>query len=262
MTLFFHELRRDRLKLIIWSSAIASMLMISILIYPQMTSQIGEIGDMFSEMGSFSAAFNMDRVNFGEFRGYFAVECGNVLGLGGAFFAALLGIMALSKEEREHTAEFLLTHPVSRRYVVSQKLCAVLSEILLLNLAVVIAAFASSLAIGEKADGTLFMTVFLGYFLMQIEIACLMFGVSAFLRGNGLGIALGSAFVLYFMNILANLTEDAAALRYITPFSYADGTSIVSSGAIEIEYLIPGIIFTAAGIAAAFLRYCRKDIRA
>ncbi len=262
MTLFFHELRRDRLKLIIWSGAIASMLMISILIYPQMTSQIGEIGDMFSEMGSFSAAFNMDRVNFGEFRGYFAVECGNVLGLGGAFFAALLGIMALSKEEREHTAEFLLTHPVSRRYVVSQKLCAVLSEILLLNLAVVIAAFASSLAIGEKADGTLFMTVFLGYFLMQIEIACLMFGVSAFLRGNGLGIALGSAFVLYFMNILANLTEDAAALRYITPFSYADGTSIVSSGAIEIEYLIPGIIFTAAGIAAAFLRYCRKDIRA
>ena len=82
MTLFFHELKRDRVRLIVWTAAIAFMLMISIIIYPQMTSQMDEMGQMFSEMGGFSEAFNMDKVNFGEFRGYFAVECGNVLGLG------------------------------------------------------------------------------------------------------------------------------------------------------------------------------------
>lgn len=262
MTLFFHELRRDRIKLLVWSGAIASMLLISIVIYPQMTSQMSEVGDIFSEMGGFSEAFNMDKVNFSEFRGYFAVECGNVLGLGGAFFAALLGIAALAKEERERTAEFLLTHPVSRRYVVAQKLAAVIGEILILNLTVVASAVISTLVIGETIDAKLFCNIFLGYLMMQIEIACVMFGLSAFLRGNGLGIALGAAFVLYFMNILANLTDDAKFLRYITPFSYADGTSIVASGGIEIRYLIPGIIFTIAGIAAAFLFYERKDIHA
>ena len=262
MTLFLHELKRDRTKLIVWSGAIALMLLISIVIYPQMTSQMSEIGDMFSEMGGFSEAFNMDKINFGEFRGYFAVECGNVLGLGGAFFAALLGIAALAKEERERTAEFLLTHPVSRRRVVSEKLAAVLAEIVILNLAVVIAALAATLAIGEKIDAKLFFLIFLGYFLMQIEIACVMFGLSAFLRGNGFGIALGAAFVLYFLNILANLTDKAEALRYITPFSYADGTAIVASGGIELKYLIPGIFFMIAGAAAAFVQYCRKDIRA
>ena len=64
------------------------------------------------------------------------------------------------------------------------------------------------------------------------------------------------------MSILANLTDDAEFLRYITPFSYADSTSIVKNGAIEIKYLIPGIVFTIAGIVAAFVRYNRKDIRA
>ena len=237
MTLFFHELKRDRIKLIVWTAAIAFMLCLSILIYPQMTSQMSEMGDMFAEMGGFSQAFNMDKINFGEFSGYFAVECGNVLGLGGAFFAALLGISALAKEERERTAEFLLTHPVSSSYVVSRKLAAVIAEVLILNIAVALAAFLASLAIGEKIGTKLFFSVFLGYLLMQTEIACVMFGLSAFIKGNGLGIGLGAAFVLYFMNILANLTDEAEFLRYITPFSYADGTAIVANGGIEAKYL-------------------------
>ncbi|MBR6920794.1 MAG: ABC transporter permease subunit [Clostridia bacterium] len=262
MTLFLHELKRDKIKLIVWTAAITAMLVISIAIYPQMTSQMDEMGDMFSQMGGFSEAFGMDKVNFGQYSGYFAVECGNVLGLGGAFFAALLGIAALAKEERERTAEFLLTHPVSRSYVVAQKLFALLAEVLILNLTVAAAGVLASFAIGQSIDGKQTFLVFLGYTLMQVEVACIMFGISAFLRGNGIGIGLGAAFVLYFMNILANLSDDLEFLRYITPFSYADGTSIVSSNKLEIKYLIPGIVFTAAGIVAAFVKYNKKDIRA
>ena len=133
---------------------------------------------------------------------------------------------------------------------------------LILNFVVILAAAAASLAIGQKIDAKLFVNIFCGYMMLQAEIACVMFGLSAFLRGGGIGIGLGAAFVLYFMNILANLTDDAEFLRYITPFSYADGTAIVASGKIEIKYLIPGIFFTAAGIIAAFIKYKRKDIRA
>lgn len=262
MTLFLHELKRDKIKLIVWTAAIAAMLVISIAIYPQMTTQMDEMGDMFSQMGGFSEAFGMDKVNFGQYSGYFAVECGNVLGLGGAFFAALSGIAALAKEERERTAEFLLTHPVSRSCVVSQKLFAVIAEVLILNLAVAAAGVLASLAIGQSIDGKQTLLVFLGYTIMQLQIVCIMFGISAFLRGNGIGIGLGAAFVLYFMNILANLSDDLEFLRYITPFSYADGTSIVSSNKLEIKYLIPGVVFAAAGIVAAFVKYNKKDIRA
>ena len=177
-------------------------------------------------------------------------------------FAALIGITALSKEERDRTAEFLLTHPVSRSHVTAQKLLAVMAQVVILNAAVVLVAVLATLAIGESIDGKLFFNVFLGYLLMQLEIACVTFGLSAFIRGGGIGIGLGLAFVLYFMNILANLTDSAEFLRYITPFSYADGTAIVSSGAIEVKYLIPGIAYALIGVAAAFIKYERKDIRA
>ena len=134
MTVFLHELRMNRIALIIWSGAIAFMLGVCVLIYPEMSAQMGDLGAMFSEMGAFSDAFGMDQLNFGEFLGYFAIECGNVLGLGGALFAATLGSSALAKEEREHTAEFLLTHPVSRTQVLTEKLFAVLTQVLILNL--------------------------------------------------------------------------------------------------------------------------------
>ena len=120
MTLFYHELKQGRLALLIWSGIVAGMLAVCILIYPEMARQMEEVSGMFAEMGSFSAAFGMDRINFGEFIGFFGVECGNILGLGGGFFAAFVGSTALAKEEKEHTAEFLLTHPISRQSVVLQ----------------------------------------------------------------------------------------------------------------------------------------------
>ena len=186
MTILKAELRRGAKALILWTVVIGFLLGICILIYPEMESQMNEISGMFSEMGSFSAAFGMDRVNFGEFMGFFAVECGNVLGLGGALFGALLGIGALAGEEKEGTAEFLLTHPVSRRSVLLQKLGAVLLQILILNGAVLGISLVSALLVGEAPEGKTFVLLFLAYLILQMEIASICFGISAFLsRGSG-----------------------------------------------------------------------------
>lgn len=260
MTVFFHELKRGRISLLIWSAAIAFMLAICVIIYPEMKSQMGDISAMFADMGSFSEAFGMDKINFGSFTGFFGVECGNVLGLGGAFFAAIIGISALSKEEKEHTAEFLLTHPVSRTAVISQKLFAVFAQITILNIAVAAITAVSIVAIGEDADVKTVFLLFLSYFILQIEIAAITFGISAFIKGNGLGIGLGIAVVFYFLNIIANLTENTEFLKYLTPFGYTEGSDIISSGKIEIKYLSVGLLFTALGITAAFIKYRKKDI--
>lgn len=260
MTIFKHELKQGRISLILWTAIIAFMLGICVLIYPEMAGQMDELSGMFADMGSFSAAFGMDQVNFGEFTGFFGVECGNVLGLGGAFFAALLGISALAREEKEQTAEFLLTHPVSRRRVVGEKLLGVLAQLVILNAAVILVTILTTLAIGESPELKTMVLLFLSYFLLQLEIAAICFGFSAFIRRGGLGIGLGLAALCYFLNILANLTEDAAFLKYITPFGYAEGTDIISAGSLELKYLAVGLLLTLLGVAAAFWQYTRKDI--
>lgn len=259
-TVFGHELRQGRITLLIWTAAIAFMLGICVLIYPEMSSQMGDVGGMFADMGSFSAAFGMDRINFGEFIGFFGIECGNVLGLGGAFFAALLGISALAKEEKEHTAEFLLTHPVSRREIIAGKLCAVIAQIFILNVVVIGVTALSVLTIGEKAPVKTFVMLFAAYFVMQLETAAVTFGISAFLSRGGMGIGIGLAAFFYFMNIVANLVQETKFLKYITPFGYAEGADIISDHAVNGGYLAAGMAFAAAGIFTAFWKYGRKDI--
>lgn len=260
MTVFKHELRQGRNALLIWTAAISFMLGICIVIYPEMGSQMNEMSAMFADMGSFSQAFGMDRINFGEFIGFFGVECGNVLGLGGAFFAALLGISSLAKEEREHTAEFLLTHPISRTEILFEKLCAVIVQIVILNGAAIAVTALSILAINETIPVKTLALLFLAYFLMQLEVAGITFGISAFLRHGGLGIGLGLAAVFYFLNIIANMTKGTKFLKYITPFGYTEGADIIADGCINMGYLAAGIAFTAAGVILAFRKYRKKDI--
>ncbi len=260
MTLMKHELKQGQTTLLIWTSVIAFMLAACILIYPEMKTQMGDVGSMFAEMGSFSAAFGMDRLNFGEFMGFFGVECGNVLGLGGAFFSALLGISVLAKEEKEQTAEFLLTHPISRRKTVAQKLFSVLLQIIILNIIVIAVTFISIRIIGEEPEIRPLLLLFLAYFILQAETAAICFGISAFISQSGLGIGLGIAALFYFLNIVANLTEDAKFLKYITPFGYTEGADIIADKCLKTEYLSVGLIFTALGIGIGFYRYCTKDI--
>lgn len=260
MTLIKHELRQGKVTLMIWTAVIAFMLALCVLIYPEMETQMGDVSTMFAEMGSFSAAFGMDRLNFGEFMGFFGVECGNILGLGGAFFSALLGISILSKEEREQTAEFLLTHPVSRRKVVMRKYISIMIQVLSLNIVVIAVTLLSMQIIGESLDNRPLFLLFLAYYVLQVEVASVCFGISAFLSHGGMGVGLGMAALLYFLNIIANLTEDAKFLKYITPFGYTEGADIIADECLNMEYLSVGLVFTVIGISAGFYRYCKKDI--
>ena len=176
MTLFWHELKRGKVMLAAFTGAIAFMLGICVIIYPEMAGEMAQVSDMFSQMGAFSEAFGMDQLNFGEFMGYFGVECGNTLGLGGALFAALLGIAMLAKEEKDKTAEFLLSHPISRTQIVTQKLLAVLAELLILNIGVTAITLLAVAAVGVEAKIGTMLLLFLANLLLQIEIAAITFG--------------------------------------------------------------------------------------
>ena len=260
MTVFLHELKRNRLALSIWTLAITFMLAVSIFIYPEMAGEMEGLGDLFANMGSFSDAFGMDQLNFGEFMGYFGIECGNTLGIGGALFASILGIAALAKEEKDGTAEFLLTHPLSRTRVFFEKALAMLAEILFLNLTVLAASALCATVIGAEVKWPAFFLLLLSHLLLQIELGLITLGLSAFLRGNGLGLGMGLSLLLYFLNILSNLTKEVKFLKYFTPFSYVDSAHIVNNCTLEWKYLLPGLLLAALVLAIGWKKYTVKDI--
>ena len=261
MTLVQHELKQSRISLIVWTLSIASLLAVCVFLYPSIKNEMDAVSEMFSSMGSFTAAFGMDKVSFGTLTGFYVVECGNIVGLGGAFFAALCGISVLAKEEKEHTAEFLMTHPVSRWRVVTDKLIAVIFQLVILNVAVYLTAVVSIALIGEDIPWKELNLLHLAYFFLQVETATVCFGISAFLRRSGMGIGLGIAMLFYLLNLVANTTEEADFLKYITPFGYAEGADIVNSLSVNGEMLAVGVAFTVAGIVISYVKYCKKDLR-
>ena len=260
MTMIRHELKQNRISMTVWTAAIGLLFAVCIFIFPEMKEEMDGVSDMFASMGSFTQAFGMDKVSFGTLTGFYAVECGNILGLGGAFFAALCAVSVLAKEEKEHTAEFLLTHPVSRVRIVTEKLIAVKLQVFLLNVVVYILSIASIAVIGEEIPWEEITLLHLAYLILQMEIAAICFGISAFLRHGSMGIGLGVAAVMYFLNLIANISDSAEFLRYITPFAYAEGADIVANVSRDVDLILLGLAYGAAGIAAAYVKYCGKDI--
>lgn len=260
MTVYIKELKQATKSLCIWTASIAFMTLVCILMFPEMKNEMDSVSSIFANMGGFTAAFGMDKLSFGELMGFYGIECGNILGIGGGFFAALVGISALSKEEKERTAEFLFTHPVSRFSVITQKLLSVLTQVLLLNIVVVAVGFISASAIGEELKLKEFLLLHLAYTIMQLEISCICFGISAFIKRGSIGIGLGISLAFYFMNIVCNISEQAEFLRYVTPYAYAEASNIISDSRLETELVIIGAIMAIIGAAIAYIRYMKKDI--
>ena len=260
MTIYIKELKQSFKSLCIWTVSIAFMMLVCVLLFPEMKGEMDSVSSIFANMGGFTAAFGMDKLSFGQLMGFYGIECGNVLGIGGGFFAALAGISVLANEEKERTAEFLLTHPISRISIIAQKLLSVLTQIVVLNIVVVAVSLISAAVINESFEMKEFMLLHVAYLIMQLEISCICFGISAFIKRGSIGIGLGLALAFYFMNLVCNMTEQAEVLRYITPYAYAEASNIISEGKLDTVLIVTGIIIAVIGAAVGFVKYTKKDI--
>lgn len=260
MTVLVHELKQNAKMIAIWALAIGGMIVLCMALFPEMEKQSEDLNAAFASMGVFTEAFGMDKISIADPMGFFGLEGGNILGIGGAFFAAYLGIRMLSKEETEHTAEFLLTHPLNRFSVVAQKLAAVVVGILVLNAVCVLCSIGSFAMIDATLEWEAFWLFFVGQTIMQLEIAFLCFAVSAVLGRGSVGVGLGFAAMLYFLNIVANLSDAADSLRYITPFAYADPANIIADVSLDGTLIAFGVAYSIIALIVAFVVYTKKDI--
>lgn len=260
MTFVIHELKMNLKTLLIWTLAVAGMIFCFLLVFPVMEDSVNEISEAYSQMGDFSVAFGMDKINMGTPMGFFGVEIGAVLALGGSMFAAITGIGMLAKEEGGHTTEFLFVTPNKRNYFITAKLVAGIIIIAIFTVTCMLFGIGGFFAIGEKPVWNQYFLYFFAQFLMYLEIAGICFGISAFLKKSNIGLGIGIAMILYFVNLFANISEEVEKLHYITPFSYSDAANIFTEEKIQVEYLIPGIVIMIVAVVAGYIKYNRKDL--
>ena len=261
MTIFKKELRTCLVSFLVWSAVIGGLMAMCVWMYPSMEGSVGDMSALFANMGEFSAAFGLDKLQFGTIMGFYGTECGNILGLGGAFFAALTGMSLLAGEEGGHTAEFLLTHPVSRGQAAAEKLTALAAMILGLNLICFACGAGSILGIGEEAEWGDLLRFHTAVLLMQLEIGGMCFGLSSLLRRSSFGLALGLVVLLYALGLFINLDSGLEPLRFLTPYYYADAARVFDQG-LEAGPVLAGCALGLGSAALGLRRYGGKDVAA
>ena len=261
MNIYMRELKSGIKSFLIWTISIGALVAICIFMYPEMEGMMGDVNDIFSSMGAFSAAFGMDRLGLGTLLGFYSVECGTMLTLGAALYAAMAGTAIVGKEEKGRTAEFLFAMPVSRRRVLSEKLGALMTEMMLFHIVNFLFSIVSIVAIGEEIPVKDLLLLHSSYLFMTIAVASLCFLLSVFNATANTGSGMGLALAMYFINLMANISDKAKALSWVTPFSFTEGADIVLEGKLDGVRIILWMGLSIVAIASGFAYYSRKDLK-
>jgi len=264
---FFMELRRHRRGILIWCAVLLCLNAFMMFFYPLVVES-----RIFEQMNSFFSnpffkgmmtTFGVDLENMTSALGYYVTYNAVYTMLLGSLVAVLLGGRLVAREEKDKTAEFLLTKPVTRGEVLNSKMAALGVLVTGLNLAVVLAGFVLLEVFTDAPyDLGAFLTVSWQTWLLTLAFGAVGFLVAACAKraravtGASLGIVLG----FYFVGGLSRVSESTRAIGFISPFRFVQ-TDIVAGasggGWWRAAYFIG---LAALCVLVSHIIYRRKDI--
>ncbi len=264
MNMYLHELKAYRKSTIIWSCTLVLVVLLFLSMYPVFYKDATDFRKLLEDYPeSVRKAFGISLDSFFTLLGYYSYMFLYVL-LCAAIQAMNLGTSILSKEVREKTADFLLTKPVTRKQIVTAKLLAVVTSLVITDIIYFIAASLMALIVKQQAFNyrTFFMISITVLFvqLMFMSLGILVSVVVPKIK-SVLPISLATVFGFYIMSMFSSVIGDTT-IRYITPFKYFDTTYIIKNSSYETRFLLIELVFIISSISISYLIYSKKDIHA
>lgn len=264
MNIFMHELRANWKSMIIWSISLITIVVLFMSFYPSFAKDAEEFTKIME--GYPEAVRNLLGVSLGNFFTILGFYCFllTFIILCGAIQAMNLGTSIVSKEVREKTADFLLTKPVTRTTVMTAKLLAALTSLVVTNIFYLAAA--SIMVFQVKTTDfsyKLFIMLSLTMFFVQLIFLAIGIIISVMVpkMKSVLPVSLGTVFAFYFLGMFSSGTGEEAK-RYLSPFKYFDTTYILKNSSYEAAFLIVGAVIIILAITASYFVYVKKDIHA
>lgn len=264
MNIYKHELKANFKTTLIWIVTLCSLVAMMMAFYPMLKSE----ADIFlTMMDSFppamKAMMGITIENFTTPIGYYTFAF-TYSALFGAIQAMNLGVGIVSKEERERTADFLLSKPISRYKVLTSKLLSVLTMLVFTNIvySAVSATLVFSMSEGKFAFAE-FALINTSLFLSQLIFFSIGLLVSVFAKKikTVLPVSLGLVFAFFAISAFAVTSEDDK-LRYVTPFQYFKTDYILAQGEYETVYAVLGLSIVVIGLIVSYAAFKRRDIHA
>ncbi len=264
MNIFLHELKVHRKFTIIWTISLVVLIVLFLAMFPPISQEAEEFKKLMEGFPeAVRIALGLAVENIGSIIGFYSYVF-LYISLLGAIQAMNLGTSIVSKEVREKTADFLLTKPVTRTQIMTAKLLAALTSLVITNVIYIAAAtIMASLVETQDYSTKIFLLISLTLFFLQLIFLALGVIVSVVVPkiNSVLPISLGTVFAFFIISALVSIIGDSA-LRYITPFEYFDTAYIVENASYEFPFIITAFIFIVTSITASYFIYNRKDVPA
>lgn len=261
---FKREWLRNAKALLIWSLVLGAMVVLTLSIFSSMAGEQESMEELMKAYPeSLQKVFGMDRLDFSSLIGFYGIEVHFMTTLFGSIYAVMLGSGMIAKEENDKTIEFLLSKPITRTRIVGEKLSAVFVNVTIFNAALLAAGLIGAQLAGDaELPMRPFFMMVTGTLLLHLMFASIALAFSAAIRKTRsvLAISLAVVFISYFLNTMAGLSEQADALKYVSPFRYVDAADIVSHDGLSPLYVAIMLLVLGACSAIAFVIYRRKDI--
>ncbi len=264
MNLFLHELKSYRQSTVIWIVSLSALVVVFLLLFPAFTRDVGVTQQILSHLPpAVRSALDISLQNFFTVYGFFAYLF-TFIALAGAIQAMNLGVGVLSKEESGKTVDFLLSKPISRQAVITSKLLAVLTLLVVTNVvfsavALSVAKIVSTAAFSSKT----FLLIAATLLLVQLAFAALGVLLSVIIPKvkSVIAVTLPVVFTFFIIGTLGAIIGNDT-VRYVSPFKFYDPNYIISHNAYEVKFLVIEVIFVVLAIAASYVIYIKKDVRA
>jgi len=263
MNIYLYELKTYRKSIIIWAFSMTMLAVLYIFLFKGLGSDIENFKAFLNNMPDvMKKVFNILIDSISTLEGFYSFIFSFVV-LCGAIQAMNLGTAIVSKEVRDRTADFLMTKPVSRIRIMTSKLMAALTALIITNIIYLGLTILAAVTEVSVFNLKVFFMISLTMFFIQLIFLALgiMFSVFARKIESVISVSLSIVFGFYILGSLGSFLGEER-VRYLSPFRYFDPAYIIKHAAYETSFVVVGIIFFIAAIAISYLVYIKKDVHA
>lgn len=264
MNIFKYEFGMYRKSILVWTLSIGALIVMFMAFYPT----FGKDAEFMEKM---LANYPEDMLKaFGMSGGLPLSSVTGYLAFAFAFTQICIAIQAanygfsfLSIEEREFTADFLISKPVSRVQILSAKFGAACLALFVTSIFVWLSTLGAIELFRDGKEYDLNHVIVLLTSLIFFQLFFLTIGmvVSVLVKRirSVLTFSLGLSFGTYILNAIGAIVG-GSTLKYLSPFSHFEPGYILEHGKYDIGMVSISFIIIVASLVVTYVMYPKRDI--
>lgn len=265
MNIYWREIKAHRKSLIIWSIGIIFMVASGMSKYTSLYSSGHSMEKLMADMPkSMQVIMGAGSFDLSLATGYYGVLYLYLLVMA-TIHAVMIGANIIAKEERDKTSEFLFVKPVSRKQIITSKLAAAFSNIVVFNLVTLISSIliVSKFSKGEEDVTNEISILMTGMFFLQLLFMMIGSGIAALMKNpkRAASLSTGILLITFILSIAIDLNEKLESLKFFTPFKYFEAKNIMYGGDLDVKFVLITVTLIFSLLVMTFVFFQKRDLK-